>query len=79
MQNSKAYTSGIGEYLYDLKNKRFELYATPYGRKPSGKKESFRIIAKNKNCVNKYPPENRLLPPIPVRIANKILYRFEYN
>lgn len=79
MQNSNDYTNGIGEYLYDFINKRYELCATPDCRKPLGKKESFRIIAKNKNGMNKYPQDNRLLPPIPVKVGNKTLYRFEYN
>lgn len=68
-----------GEYLYAFIDKRYELYASPKGRKPVGRKEKTSIIAQNKNGVNKYPPNNRLLSPIQVQVGNKILYKFKYK
>ncbi|KCZ71849.1 hypothetical protein ANME2D_01904 [Candidatus Methanoperedens nitroreducens] len=70
---------GKGDYLYDFQEKMMVLYASPNARKPKGKKEQIRIIAKSKNGNYKYPSDNKLLPPIAVRVGNKTLYRFEYN
>ncbi len=70
---------GKGDYLYDFQEKIMDLNASPNAYKPKGKKESIRIIARSKNGKYGYPSYDRLLPPIPVRVGNKILYRFEYN
>ncbi len=78
LQDSKKLI-GAGDYLYDFQEKIMVLYGSPNAYKPKGKKESIRIIARSKNGNYGYPPDNRLLPPIPVRVDNKTLYRFEYN
>lgn len=59
--------------------KRYELQASPNGRNPVGKKETFRVIAKNMNGVNKYPSEDRLHTPIRVQVGDDPLYRFEFE
>ncbi len=66
-------------YLYEIIEKKLSLFATPNGRKPIGRKESNRVIALSKNGRNYYPADERLQPTIPIRVKNKIVYRFEYN
>jgi hypothetical protein len=79
MIDSNKFPNCRNQYLYKYIEKRYELRASPNGRYPIGKKEKFRVIAKNKNRVNKYPSEDRLQTPIQVQAGNEILYRFEYE
>lgn len=80
LEDSHKITNCKGNlYLYKITEKKLSLFATPNGRMPIGLKENIRIIALSKNGRNYYPTDERLQPPIPIRIGNKIVYRFEYN